>query len=177
MNSRRSLLSTTALLAPALAVAACTGTAATNFDAQVAKIVSYTQAGLTTITTGLTMFGGQLSAAAQQEAETALRVAQAASTAVGSAVSQGALAVANATTTTNLGSLIGAAATALLAGLTIIPNPASPIAALILALRGVQALAPSIAALAGSIISPATVSASAPTMGADVAAKRLGLML
>jgi hypothetical protein len=169
-SRRRAFGSVTAVATiGALALAGCAkeaaslGTAAAQ--AAMGAIIARVQAGVTALGTFATALGANLST----DAQAAIARAVAAAQSIGATIASGASAVAQATTSTGIASLLQTAADVVIPLLQMVPGLGNLVSVAV----DVKAIIPTIVAFAASIVNPATVSAPANDNGA---ARRLGIV-
>lgn len=182
MNARRSFLTTSALVVPAVAVAGCTqikdlvSTAGTAAGAgAIAQIVSYLQSAVSALETILATFASSMKASAKTTADAALGALSSAAGAFGSAVTSGASATAAASTLSGIENLLSAAVTAIVAGLSAVPVPNPTFIAALAIAKEVQSLVPTIVAFVNGLVHPATGPATS-ARSIPPAVKTLGVM-
>ena len=157
--NRRSLLASTSLAVPAAAVVACSQiqSAVTTLGgpataAQIVKVLSYLQGGVSGLSTVVTIFGALIPPPYGTEAQVALTALTAAAQAFGQALQTGAAAGSAAGSLAGIETLFGSAASALLAGLQSLPNPNGTILQAIATVESVQAWAPTITAMVDGLL-------------------------
>ena len=181
--NRRALLNTTALLTPVVALAACSPiqNAVTQLGgpataAQVTKVLTYIQGGVSVLSTVVAVFGPMIPAPYNVEVSTALTALTAATGAFGQALSGGSTATTAATGIQGVENLFNGVTSALLSGLQALPNPNSTIKTAIATVQSVQTWTPTITGLINSILGIVTPTVTA-AMVSTFSPARLGVMV
>ena len=181
--NRRSLLNTTALLTPALALAACatvqntvTKLGGPATAAQVTKVLTYIQGGVSVLSTVVAVFGPLIPAPYNAEVSTALTALTAATGAFGQALSGGSTATTAATGIQGVENLFNGVTSALLSGLQVLPNPNSTIKTAIATVQSVQTWTPTITGLINSILGIVTPTVASAVFS-PISPRQLGVMV